>query len=56
VDERQNLHLGRRHLVDQAISLNKELPDVGLVEFRNDAAALAEDVRRSAARWESWAT
>jgi hypothetical protein len=46
MDERQNLYLSRRHLVEQAISLNEELPDVGLVEFRYYAAALAEDVKR----------
>jgi hypothetical protein len=46
VNECQNLHLGWCHLVEQALSLNEELPDVGPVEFENQAAALAMDVKR----------
>ncbi len=46
MDERQDLNLGWRHLVEQAVSLNEELPDIRLVEFRNDATPLAEGVKR----------
>ena len=46
MDERQNMYLGLRHLVEQAISLNEELPDVWLVELWNYATTLAEDVKR----------
>ena len=46
MDEGQDLYLGRRHLVEQAVSLNEELPDVGLGEFGNNAAPLAEDLKR----------
>jgi len=35
VDERQNVYFGLRHLVEQAIPLNEELPDIGLVELWN---------------------
>jgi hypothetical protein len=31
----RTLHLGWCHFVEQAISLNEEVPDVGLVEFGN---------------------
>ena len=46
MDECQDLHLVWRHLVDQAITVNQELPDVWLVEFGNQAAALAVDLKR----------
>jgi hypothetical protein len=66
VNERQDLHFNWCHLVEQAISLNEELPKVGLVEFGDDAFPFRMDVerggrldssawisRRSAARRES---
>jgi hypothetical protein len=46
VNEGENLNLGWCHLVKQAIPLNEELPDVGLIEFGNQATALAIDVER----------
>ena len=46
VDERQNVYFGLRHFVEQAIPLNEELPDIGLVELWNYATAFAEDIKR----------
>jgi hypothetical protein len=49
VNECENLHLGRCHLVEQAIATYEELPDVGLVDFWNWTAALAMHVKRGSA-------
>jgi len=46
VDERQNVYFGLRHFVEQAIPLNEELPDIGLVQLWNYATAFAEDIKR----------
>ena len=46
VDERQDLNLGRRHLVKQAVALNENLAHIRLLEFWNDATSLAEGVKR----------
>jgi hypothetical protein len=46
MNECQDLDLGRRHLIEQAISLNEKLPHVGSIEFGKQAAALAMDVER----------
>jgi hypothetical protein len=46
VHECQNLYVGLRHLIEQTISLNEELPDVGMVELGNYAAAFTVDVKR----------
>lgn len=46
MDKCQDLHVGRCHLIDQAVSLDEELPDVGSVEFGDYAAPLALDVER----------
>ena len=40
------MHLGWSDLVEQAISLNEDLPDVGLLEFGNQTAAFTMDVER----------
>ena len=48
VDERQNVYFGLRHFVEQAIPLNEELPDIGLVELWNYATAFAEDIKEAA--------
>ena len=43
------MYFGLRHFVEQAIPLNEELPDIGLVELWNYATAFAEDIKRGAA-------
>ena len=44
----QNLHLRRCHFVDEAVTLDEELSDSRLVEFRNDPTAFAEGGPRPA--------
>ena len=42
MDKGQNLNLHGRHFIDETVTLDEELSDSCLVEFRDDAAAFAE--------------
>ena len=44
MNEGQNLNLRGRHFIDETVTLDEELSDGWLVEFRDDATAFAEGV------------
>jgi hypothetical protein len=46
MDERQDVNLCGRHLVEQAVSLNKHFAHIRLVELWNDTTSLTVDIER----------
>ena len=44
MNEREDVDFGACDLVEEAVPLNEQLSDIGLVEFWNDSATLAENI------------